>query len=78
MSHWRKKFSIKEKREQKLISDGHKGDHWEASYPWIKNPEKLPDNRNAALSVLMRTERLLLKNTGNAEIYQAQIKDMVE
>ena len=75
-----KNYSIKEEREHNLIDKAvvHKGDYWEASYPWIKNPENLPDNRNAAIATLRSTERRLMRNQDMAKLYQEQINDMVK
>ena len=74
-----KDYTIKEEQELKLIEDNltYKHDHWEAQYPWIKDPAELPDNRTAAMGKLKATERRLAKNPEQAEIYQKQIDDMV-
>ena len=77
-----KNYTLKEERELKLIESNLEYDKqnkvWITSYPWIKDPINLPDNRKAALGKLMATERRLLKNTQHAEKYQRQIEDMVE
>ena len=54
-----KDFTIQEERELKMIEDGlrKKGDRWCASYPWIKNPNNLPDNYAAALGRLKARRR---------------------
>jgi len=69
-----------EEREQHQIEEGltHKGDHWEAQYPWIRNPNDLPDNRCAALAMLKSTEKRLSTNKMHAETYNSQIQDMVD
>ena len=56
-------FSIREEHELKLIENGldFKGSYWEASYPWIKDPNTLHDNRIAAEGMLKSTERRLLR-----------------
>ena len=62
-----------------MIEDGlsHKEDHWEAKYPWTRDPKNLPDNKLAAQAVLKSTERRLKKDPEYASVYQAQIQDMV-
>ena len=59
-----KDYSLKEERELKLIEDGleHMGDHWQAKYPWVRNPGELKDNYSFALSRLKSLEKSLLKN----------------
>ena len=51
---------------------------WTTSYPWVKDPETLPDNYISALGTLKSTERSLMKDPGWAESYQSQIVDMVD
>ncbi|XP_043198573.1 uncharacterized protein LOC122368576 isoform X1 [Amphibalanus amphitrite] len=75
-----KDYTLREERELKLIEAGlqHHDDHWEASYPWVKDPKELKDNRQAALAVLNSTERRLKKHPEHASVYQTQIQDMVD
>ena len=72
--------TIKEQKEQELIEKGLelKDDCWLATYPWIRDPKELPDNRCVALKILESTERRLLKNIEYATMYDNQIKDMIE
>ena len=65
-----KDFTIKEEKELQLISKGliHKGDHWEASYPWCKDPKLLPNNREIVLKMLESTEKRLSKDPVKANI----------
>ena len=76
------KMSIKEEREYKLIEEGMKfrneSKRWEASYPWIKDPSDLPDNKAAALSCLSSLEKRLKDNKQQSEVYKSQIEDMLE
>ena len=51
---------------------------WITSYPWLKNPETLPDNYNAALKTLQGTEKSLRKDPQWAKTYAEQIADMKE
>ena len=59
-----KHCSLKEERELKLIEDKlqflPKG-YWEAAYPWIRNPDNLPDNRSYAIKLLLTAEKRLKK-----------------
>ena len=75
-----KSYTIQEERELKLIEDGlhHTGEYWQAKYPWIKNPNDLPDNYFAAKGMLISTEKRLQRKTENANLYQHQIEDMLE
>ena len=70
-----------EERELVLIERNLKYDNqeqrWTANYPWIKDPADLPDNRKAAMRMLISTEKRLEKNHENAKVYQEQIEDMV-
>ena len=75
-----KDYTLKEEQELKLIESNmtYTGDHWEVRYPWIKDPNDLPDNRQAALRMLEGTEKRLLKNDEHALVYKDQIDDMVK
>ena len=53
-------------------------DHWEAKYPWIRDPKELPNNRMAAFRMLKSNEKRLSRNTKHAETYSLHIQDMVE
>ena len=74
-----KDFSLQEERELKLIEEGlsYQGNHWESSYPWIRSPSDLPDNRAAAFAMLRSTEKRLQKNIYHAQMYKSQIDDMI-
>ena len=76
-----KNCSLKEEREMKLIERNLNYDDqnrvWTAGYPWIKNPEELPDNKPVATKILESTEKRLQKNPSHAKVYQEQIQDMV-
>ena len=56
-----KNMSLKEEREYKLIKENlvymPKKKKWQASYPWIKDPRQLPENRCAAFYTLKATEK---------------------
>ncbi|CAC5404640.1 unnamed protein product [Mytilus coruscus] len=52
---------------------------WIVNYPWIKNPNNLPNNVNSAVSRLGSTEKRLLRNSLEyASAYDEQIMDMVK
>lgn len=76
-----KDYNLKEERELKLIESKLKFDDeekkWIAEYPWIRSPKELPDNKRAAMGMLISTERRLAKNPDHAVVYQKQIEDMV-
>ena len=75
-----KGMSLREEREQKQINEGlvYQGGYFLAHYPWVKDPNQLPDNRVAAIKRLESTERRLLKSEKLAEMYSDQIKDMLD
>lgn len=74
-------LSIKEEREQSLINEGlsynEEGQFFVANYPWIKDPNHLPDNYNLAKRMLESTEKRLSKDVAHSKVYDDQIKDMV-
>ena len=53
-------------------------DHWEVEYPWIRDPQRLLNNKFAAHAMLKSTEKRLLKEPKLAEAYDAQMKDMTD
>ena len=75
-------YSFKEEQELKIIQENLEYDEqnqcWRTSYPWIQDPSTLPDNYNAALSVLEKTERSLQKDEQWALTYKEQMNDMVQ
>ena len=74
-----KSYTLKEERELRLIEDGleHKGNHWVARYPWIRNPAELPNNYSLAVSRLKSLENRLRRNPEHCKVYQGQIDDMI-
>ena len=72
---------IQEERELELIERNltfNSEDHtWTVEYPWIKDPNDLPDNRKVAMVKLAATERRLRNNADHANVYDEQIKDML-
>ena len=45
-------------------------------YPWRKDPNLLPDNKDLAMKRLESTERRLKRNPDQAEAYSKQMKEM--
>ena len=77
-----KNMSIKEEQEYKLIESNieyqHDKQRYIASYPWIKDPHKLPDNRSLVEKLLVSNENKLLKDREYATTYQKQMEDMID
>lgn len=76
------KYTVKEERELKLMREGITHDpenkRFTASYPFISNPNKLPNNYYQAVALLKSTEKRL-KRFGSDYIrkYTEQTEDMV-
>ena len=51
---------------------------WITSYPWLVDPQRLPDNYHTALATLERTERTHKKDDQWARTYKSQMDDMVD
>ena len=51
--------------------------YWEATYPWLKDPSSLEDNRCVASTMLKSTEKRLLKDKHLSKTYCEQIDDMI-
>ena len=74
-------YTLREERELGMIRDGLKYDNrhkiFTVEYPWIKDPNNLPNNINAALAKLRSTENRLRKlSVEHQKAYQQQMKDM--
>ena len=74
-----KDYNLKEEKKVALIEKGleHKDGCWTATYPWIRSPSDLPDNRSVAVAILKSTEIRLLKDSSIAKQYQEQMEEMV-
>ena len=73
--------SIKEQRELALVEKNlhlSENGYWIAGYPWIKNPENLPDNKIYALKLLTQTELRLKRKPDFEKAYCEQISDMID
>ena len=75
-----KHYTIKEEKEIEMMSENlhHKVDHWETTYPWIKDPNLLEDNYLAAKAMLKSTQNRLRKNPILEKTYGEQIQDLIE
>ena len=75
-------LSFKEEQELHLIRDNLRYDSekqlWQTSYPWLVNPETLPDNYTSAAATLRSTEKSLSRDPSWATSYSEQIQDMVD
>ena len=75
-----KDMTLQEEREYNQIKSGlhynEAAEKWTAEYPWIRNPQKLPNNKPAAFGALKSCERRLKKDEVLAKQYQDQIEDM--
>ena len=75
-----KNMSLKEEAELEMIDTGLQFDEqkrrWRASYPWVKSPADLPDNRAVAMATLRSIEKRLLDKK-QEQMYSAQVEDMV-
>ena len=76
-----KDMSLKEEREYRMIDENliylQDEKRWKATYPWVRDPKELPNNRQVVHAKLQSTERRLLKNKEYANQYNKQIHDMV-
>ena len=72
-----KEYTIKEERELALIEQNLKfcGDHWLTTYPWLKNPNELPNNYEQIRKCLVQMEKRLRKDPMSARLYCDQIED---
>ena len=74
-------YSFREEQELRMIRENleydEKNQCWRTSYPWLVDPNSLPNNYSTALATLRNTERVLSKDKNWAETYEEQLKDMV-
>ena len=77
-----KNYTLQEERELHLIEKNleydKEGKRWIAEYPWIKDPNSLPNNKRVAVAKLISTEKRLAKSKNHAETYDHQIQDMLD
>ena len=74
------KLSQLEREEKRVIEESTQkiGNQWMIPYPWKKDPQDLPDNKNQAMKRLESTERRLLKNPEQAAAYNSKMVEMKE
>ena len=74
------KLSQVERDEAKIIEDScvKVKDQWMMSYPWKRDPNELPDNKQLAVKRLESIERRLKQNPDQAKAYDNQMKEMNE
>ncbi len=74
------KLNQLEREEKMMIENSARkvGEQWMVPYPWKRNPEELPDNKEQAINRLKSTERRLLKNPDEATAYNQKIIEMEE
>ena len=74
------KLSQVERDEAKIIEDScvKVKDQWMMSYPWKRDPNELPDNKQLAVKRLESIERRLKQNPDHAKAYDNQMKEMNE
>ena len=74
-----KDYTIQKERELELIERNltfnSEDNTWTVEYPWIKDPNNLPDNRKVVMAKLAATERRLRRNADHAKVCDEQIKD---
>ena len=74
-------LSFQEEQELKFIQQGlvysTENQQWTASYPWLINPNMLPDNYYATKATLIRLEKSLTRNPLSASAYEQQMQDMI-
>ena len=75
-------MTLKEERELEIIDEGIKFNvetgRWIASYPWIKDPSELANNRKVVIAKLISTERRLNKNPEKKRVYSEQVQDLLD
>ena len=75
-------YSFKEEQELDLIKQGMFYDEsknsWTVEYPWIVNPEDLPNNYLASRARLVSLENSLKKDKTWADAYCKQMQDMID
>ena len=77
-----KNMTLQEERELTMIKDGLHHDlvqkEWTTQYPWIKDPQELPNNFPAAVSQLKSMENRLKKlGKSHSEVCSLQIDDLI-
>ena len=75
-------MTLKDEEELEQIETGVSFDQekgrWVAKYPWVRNPDELPDNRKLAIQMMMSTEKRLDRNSNKSEVFHRQMDELVE
>ncbi|XP_068235508.1 uncharacterized protein [Palaemon carinicauda] len=77
-----KSYTIREEKELDMISKGleynFKEKYWTVNYPWIRDPNELPNNVAVAIARMKSTEKRLTKiGYKYTQLYKNQINDML-
>ncbi|XP_068247848.1 uncharacterized protein [Palaemon carinicauda] len=77
-----KSYTIREENELDMISKGLEYNceekYWTVKYPWIRDPNELPNNVAVAIARMRSTEKRLTKiGYKYTQLYNDQIKDML-
>ena len=74
------KLSQFEREEGEIISRSRRkvGEQWMIHYPWKRDPNQLPDNKELAMKRLQSAERRLKQNPEHAAAYSHQMTEMVD
>ena len=83
-----KQMSLKDERDYEMFknnmkydvigTDSDPGPYWRVDYPWTVNKSELVDNKPAVLGVMNSTARKLNKDPSWKEIYETQLKELLE
>ena len=61
-----------------VTGDAHsKKPHWHTRYPWVEDPDSLPNNKRIVEATFLRTEKQLAKKAEWKVAYTAQVHDMI-
>lgn len=80
-------MTLVEEREMEIIKQGltyikadahSNAPHWDTKYPWIENPDHLPNNRAAVEATFLRTEKQLKREPEWQAAYAQQVHEMVK
>lgn len=80
-------MTLNEEKELEVIrrgltyvkADGHSEvPHWDTKYPWIEDPDTLPNNRSGVEATFLRTEKQLEREPAWKAAYTTQVHEMVE
>ena len=81
-------MSLKDKREYKKFKSNLKyerdgkedypGPYWGTSFPWNIDKNLLVTNKSAVLGMMNATKRKLSKDPAWEEIYEKQLKDLIQ